>query len=69
MSPALGRKLHFWLMVFWATNLVWFWFLPSSWRIPYLIVISIYAIVVGHWSGWSAERPTEIVTDTESGKN
>ena len=24
--------------------------------IEFLVFISIYAVVVGHWSGWSAER-------------
>jgi hypothetical protein len=24
--------------------------------IEFLVFISVYAVVVGHWSGWSAER-------------
>ena len=60
MSASIGRKIHLWMMVFWAANLIVVWFLPAGWRIPYLIVVSIYANFVGHWSGWSAERPTEI---------
>lgn len=28
--------------------------------VPWLVFLSVYAIIVGHWSGWSAERPTEI---------
>jgi len=47
-------------MCFWIANGVGVWFLPPGWRIPYLIVVSIYANFVGHWSGLSAERPTEI---------
>lgn len=38
--------------------------LPVSWllrqSIAWLVFLSVYAIVVGHWSGWSAERPTEV---------
>jgi hypothetical protein len=29
--------------------------------IPWLVFLSVYAIVVGHWSGWSAERPSEVI--------
>lgn len=60
MTPRTGRRIHFWLMLFWAANAALVWFLPPAWRIPYLIVVSIYANFVGHWSGWSAERPTEV---------
>jgi hypothetical protein len=60
-SPETGRRIHFWMMVFWGINIVLIWFLPQSWQIPYLIVVSIYANFVGHWSGWSAERPSEVV--------
>ena len=60
MTPEIGRRIHLALMVFWATQFIVVWFLPQSWRVPYLILVSIYANFVGHWSGWSAERPTEI---------
>lgn len=63
MSPKTGRRIHAFMMVFWAINLGAVWFLPDSWRIPYLIIVSIYANFVGHWSGWSAERPGEIHED------
>lgn len=62
MTPKLGRRLHLALMVFWAANIAIVWFIPSNWRIPYLMMVSIYANFVGHWSGWSAERPTEVIT-------
>ena len=48
------------MMLFWAANLVAVWFMPEAWRIPYLVAVSIYANFVGHWGGWSAERPTEV---------
>lgn len=60
MSSRAGRRVHFALMVFWGCNMIGVWLLPVSWRIPYLIVVSIYANFVGHWSGFSAERPTEV---------
>lgn len=47
-------------MTFWLTQFGLVWLLPASWRVPYLVVVSIYANFVGHWSGYSAERPSEI---------
>jgi hypothetical protein len=34
------------------------YFLRES--IVWLVFLSVYAIIVGHWSGWSAERPSEV---------
>jgi hypothetical protein len=31
--------------------------------ITWLVILSVYAIVVGHWSAYSSERPTEVVHD------
>ena len=60
MKAYKARKIHLIMMVFWVINGIVIWFVPASWRIPYLVVVSIYANFVGHWSGYSAERPTEI---------
>lgn len=47
-------------MAFWiCVGLPVSYYLRDS--ITWLVVLSVYAIIVGHWSGWSAERPTEIV--------
>lgn len=56
-------------MCFWVLNLGIVWLLPEAARIPYLIFVSIYANVVGHWSGWSAERPVELHKDKEAEKD
>lgn len=61
MSPQTGRRIHLAMMAFWGLNMIVVWFVPVSWRIPYLVVCSIYANFVGHWSGLSAERPAEFV--------
>lgn len=59
MSPRSGRLVHLILMIAWVVI-----GLPVSillrYSIPWLVFLSVYAIVVGHWSGWSAERPSEI---------
>jgi len=64
MSSLIGRRFHKVLMIVWAAQLGLVWFLPASFRIPYLMIVSIYANFVGHWSGWSAERPTEVEEST-----
>ena len=62
MSPLAGRRIHFWLMAGWVgIGLPVSWWLRYS--VPWLVFLSVYAIVVGHASGWSAERPTEIIDD------
>lgn len=60
MTPAAGRRVHMALMLLWvfAGIPVSFWLRQS---VPWLVFLSVYAIVVGHWSGWSAERPSEVV--------
>jgi hypothetical protein len=67
VSPRTGRRIHLALICFWAANLVAVWFLPQSWRIPYLVVVSIYANLVGHWSAFAAERPSEIAGERREG--
>lgn len=47
-------------MVFWGIQMIGSVFLIGGWKL-YLLEISQYANFVGHWSGWSAERPTEVV--------
>ena len=37
-----------------ASPVVVFTDLRSS--VPFLVFISVYAVVVGHWGGWAAER-------------
>lgn len=60
MSPAAGRRIHLALMFAWLLvgTPVSMWLRQS---IPWLVFLSVYAIVVSHASGWSAERPTEVV--------
>jgi hypothetical protein len=62
MSPKAGRTVHLALLFIWV-----FIGLPVSYvlreSIAWLVFLSVYAIIVGHWSGWSAERPTEIAEE------
>lgn len=60
MTPETGRRIHLGLLIVWTVV-----GLPVSFvlreSVPWLVFLSVYAIVVGHWSGWSAERPSETV--------
>ena len=60
MTPRRGRQIHLTLLTLWTVVGI-----PVSYvlkeSVPWLVFLSVYAIIVGHWSGWSAERPTEVV--------
>lgn len=47
------------MMAVWFVQFGLVWLLSPDARIAYLVVVSIYANFVGHWSGWSAETPVE----------
>lgn len=53
--PAFLRAFHGWAAVFWVLMAV-----PSAlwWRnsVAYLVALSVYAVVTGHWSSWQAAR-------------
>lgn len=60
MTPNTARKIHLALLAAWL-----FVGVPvSMWlrdSIAWVVFLSVYAVVVGHASAWSAERPTEVV--------
>jgi len=52
------RRLHGWLTIAWfiaAFPIMVFW----SENIKFLVFISVYAVVTGHWSSWQAARVEE----------
>jgi hypothetical protein len=51
----LMRKANGWLAVVWllAAIPICLW-LSSS--VPFLVFISVYAVVTGHWAAWQAAR-------------
>jgi hypothetical protein len=60
MSPALGRKIHLALLILWIVpGLPLSWYLKNS--VPWVVFLSVYAVIATHWAGWSAERPSETV--------
>jgi hypothetical protein len=61
------RILHGWLTVAWfvaAFPIMYFW----SENIKFLVFISVYAVVTGHWSSWQAARVEEKQDQMESAK-
>ncbi len=56
------RRAHAFLTVVWVGLAV-----PGIlfWRdsVPFLVGVSIYANIVGHWSSWGAARAEEAVND------
>lgn len=61
MTAQTGRRLHAVWMLVWAAQMavvaVVMW--PWDWR-AYLVEISLYANFASNWSGYSAERPSEV---------
>lgn len=65
MSAKTARYIHLGFAIGWVViGLPVSFILRQS--LPWLVFLSVYAIVVGHWGGWSAERPTEVVEAEQS---
>lgn len=64
-DPSFMARLHGWLTVIWfiAAFPVMF-FLKES--IEFLVFVSVYAVVTGHWSSWQASR-VEVKQDEAAG--
>lgn len=53
-----ARRFHFWATVLWATvGLALSWFLRNS--LVWIVFMSLWANVVGHWSSYQASRAEE----------
>jgi hypothetical protein len=54
-DPKLMTAIHGWLTILWlAASPLIVIFLNES--VPFLVFISVYAVVTGHWSSWQASR-------------
>jgi hypothetical protein len=57
-DPQTMRMLHGWLTVAWFVAAIPICvYLYDS--VPFLVFISVYAVVTGHWSSWQAARVEE----------
>lgn len=65
-DPPLLQKVHGWSTVIWFILAfpICIWLNQS---VPFLVFISVYAIVISHWSAWQAAR-VEVKEDAKDGK-
>lgn len=57
-DPTTMRLLHGWLTVIWFVAAIPICiYLYDS--VPFLVFVSVYAVVTGHWSSWQAARVEE----------
>jgi hypothetical protein len=54
-----AQTIHGWLVVFWFLMIIPTIVLKWYNILAYVAALSLYANLVGHWSGWSAERTNE----------
>lgn len=54
-NPALFRKINGWLTIIWFIAAVPICLFLSN-SVPFLVFISVYAVVTGHLSTWQAAR-------------
>ena len=52
------RALHGWLTVVWFVAAIPICIYLND-SVPFLVFISVYAVVTGHWSSWQAARVEE----------
>lgn len=65
-DPVFMRKVNGWLAVLWfvAAFPICFWLSES---VPFLVFVSVYAVVTGHWSTWQAARVEVKQEEQENG--
>jgi hypothetical protein len=57
-DPKSMRALHGWLTVMWFVAAIPICIYLND-SVPFLVFISVYAVVTGHWSSWQAARVEE----------
>lgn len=55
-DPVFMRQVHGWLTIFWLLMAPVSIFTSLKSSIIYLVGLSIYAIITGHWSSWQSAR-------------
>lgn len=61
-NPIAMRRINGWLAVAWfiAAIPICIWLSTS---VPFLVFISVYAVVTGHWATWQAAK-TEVAQES-----
>lgn len=57
------KTLHGWLTIAWAAMIPVSVFTGLRNSVPYLVMLSVYALMVGHFSSWQAGR-AEVSSET-----
>lgn len=65
-DPLIMRHVNGWSAIFWLAMVPVSWFLGWFSLVEYVSALSVYAIVVGHWSGWQSAR-VEVKQDEQNG--
>lgn len=63
-DPTSMRRIHGWLTIIWflaAFPVMLYW----SENIRFLVFVSVYAVVTGHWASWQAARVEERQVEQE----
>jgi hypothetical protein len=66
-DPALMRKIHGWSTIVWFVAAFPICILLAD-SIPFLVFVSVYAVVIGHWSSYQAVR-VEVRQEEDSGED
>jgi hypothetical protein len=65
-DPAFMRTLNGWLTIIWFVAAFPICIFLSE-SVPFLVFISVYAVVTGHWATWQAAR-VEVRQEEEAEK-
>lgn len=60
-DPRFAQAAHGWFTVFWFVAAFPICFLLSN-SVAFLVFVSVYAVVTGHWAAWQACR-TEVAQE------
>lgn len=60
--PEILRAVHGWAALFWLAMAPVSMLTGLANSVPYLVGLSVYAVVAGHWSSWQAAR-TEVTQE------
>lgn len=61
--PEFLRAFHGWMTLAWLVIGIPAGYLLRS-SVPFVVILSVYAIVTGHWSSWQASR-VEVVQNEQ----
>lgn len=65
-DPVFMRKVNGWAAIIWFVAAFPICIFLST-SVPFLVFISVYAVVTGHWSSWQAAR-VEVRQEEEADK-